>query len=157
MSNIAIRQSSLGPKVVSHRQRGARSSAGRTIRPSLGHARWRSEGFRSCAEQRGPQSLHDLREERVCDFGNYESEDAALPGDQGSRLGVRVISKFVNYLPYPLGKLGIHGGNPVNGTRYRGLRLWRALQFPGYPWPKRSTARDTNTAENTFTRGRKLA
>ncbi len=62
------------------------------------------------------ERLNDLREERIRNFGNYETEDAAFPRNQRPRLRVRVISKFVHYFPNPFSELSVDRRNMINGA-----------------------------------------
>src|ERR1700683_5254637 len=65
------------------------------------------------------EGLYNLREERISDFRDDQAENAAPSRHQSPSLGVGEIAELVDDLPHPLGKLGIDGGNAIDGTRYR--------------------------------------
>ena len=64
----------------------------------------------------GFENLNNFRKEGVGDFRNDETENPAAPGNQGPRLRIWIISKFLDYAPHSLGQGGVDGGNPVDGA-----------------------------------------
>src|SRR3984893_10276707 len=66
------------------------------------------------------ENLHDFREKGIGDFGNDEAKNAAPPRNQCSSLGIRIVTKLLDHLPNPLGKLRIDRGNMIDGPRYSG-------------------------------------
>src|SRR3984893_3184111 len=54
------------------------------------------------------EGLDDLREKRVGDFGNDETENPALAGDERAGLGVWIVAEFFDHFPDTLGKLRIN-------------------------------------------------
>lgn len=64
------------------------------------------------------ERLDNLRKERIGDFGNDESEEAALTGDQAARLAVEKIPKLLGGLPHALGKMRTDRRDPVECARY---------------------------------------
>jgi hypothetical protein len=63
------------------------------------------------------ENLHDFREKGIGDFGNDKAKNAAPPRNQCSSLSIRIITKLLDYLPNALGKLGIDGGDMIDGPR----------------------------------------
>src|SRR5450759_222514 len=53
------------------------------------------------------EDLDDLRKEWIGDLGNDESKDTTPSGDQGPRLSIGIVAKFLDYIPDTLGQLWI--------------------------------------------------
>ena len=66
------------------------------------------------------ENLHDFREKGVGDLGDDEAKNAAPPRNQCSSLCIGIIAKLLDYLPNALGKLGIDGGDMIDGPRHGG-------------------------------------
>src|ERR1700747_3424913 len=64
------------------------------------------------------ERLNNLRKERVCDFGDNQSEDAASPKNQSASLSVGVIAQLIDDFPHTLGELRIDRGNTVDRSRH---------------------------------------
>src|ERR1700687_6156796 len=63
------------------------------------------------------KNLHDFREKGIRYFRNDESKNAAPTRNQRWSLRIGIIAKLLDYLPNALGKLGIDGGNMIDGPR----------------------------------------
>src|SRR6202795_3635883 len=66
------------------------------------------------------ENLYDFREKGIGDFGKDEAKNAASPRNQCSSLRIRIITKLLDHLPNPLGKLRIDGGDMIDGPRHSG-------------------------------------
>ena len=64
------------------------------------------------------EHLDDLGKEWIGDFGNDQAENAASSGNERACLSVRIVAKFFDDVPDPLGELRIDCGNPINGAGY---------------------------------------
>jgi hypothetical protein len=64
----------------------------------------------------GFENLNNFRKEGIGNFRNDETENPAASRNQRPRLGIWIISKFLDYTPDPLRQGRVDGGNAVDSA-----------------------------------------
>ncbi len=62
------------------------------------------------------KALDEFGEEGICDFGDYEAEQFAAPGDQGAGLGVGDEVEFFDDVPDLFGHRGVDSRDAIDGA-----------------------------------------
>src|ERR1019366_3086512 len=93
-----------------------------------------------------------LRKKWIGDFGNDQPKNATPPRNQSPSLRIGEITKFVDHLPDPFGKLRIDGGNAINRSGYGGGGNFRSSRdftnVHGFFWKALSISMGGNSRDD---------